>query len=44
MVVGGVIGDVMSFTDNRLRDDLAILAVKRLEYEGETPTQQKLEM
>lgn len=30
-VVADVIGDVMSYTDNRLRDDLAILAVRRLE-------------
>jgi len=34
-VVDEVIADVMAFTGNRLRDDLAILAVKRLEGGGE---------
>ena len=39
-----VIDDVIAFTGNRLRDDLAILAVKRVRQGAETPQQQKLEM
>lgn len=43
-VVGEAIADIMSFTRDNLNDDLAILALKRLEYGADTPVQQKLQM
>ena len=43
-VVHGVIEDVMAYSGNRLRDDLALLGVKRVELGAETPHQRKLEM
>lgn len=43
-LVSSVIADVMSYTGNHLRDDLAMLSVRRTEQDADHPTQQKLEM
>jgi GAF domain-containing protein len=43
-VVREVVGEVVGYTGNRLRDDLAILALRRVEQGAETAQQQKLEM
>ncbi len=43
-LVEQVIGEVMSFSGNSLRDDLAILALKRAKHEAETSTQGRLEL
>jgi len=43
-VVEDVIGEVLTFTADRLRDDLALLAVKRGRHGAEMPQQQKIKM
>lgn len=43
-IIGGVISDVLAFSGGRLADDLAVLAVRRVEYPAETPKPQKLEI
>lgn len=43
-VVGTLVDDVVAYTENCLRDDLAIFAVRRSEHGLETPVQQKLTM
>jgi phosphoserine phosphatase RsbU/P len=43
-VVRDALADVISFSRNRLRDDLAVLALRRIEQGRETARQQKLEV
>jgi phosphoserine phosphatase RsbU/P len=43
-LVEDVVADVLAFSGRRLTDDLAILAVKRLECSAEAPQQQKMEL
>jgi len=41
-IVDDVLGDITAFSGGRLRDDLAVLAVRRLEQGATEPRQQKL--
>lgn len=43
-LVAALVSDVMMFSDQVLRDDVAILAVKRVERGTDTPLQRKLEV
>ncbi len=43
-IVRDVVGDAVSFSEGRLRDDLAILALKRLKHGASAFTQQKLDI
>jgi PAS domain S-box-containing protein len=43
-LVDHVIGEVVTYAGNRLRDDLAMLALRRVDDGLRTPTQQKLEL
>jgi serine phosphatase RsbU (regulator of sigma subunit) len=41
-VIDAVLGDILAFSQTRLRDGLAVLAVKRAEHAANAPRQQKL--